>query len=53
MTIPGTTKVANLRQNLGAADVKLTPAALAKLDTLAAKVKGERYDEAGMKGVNG
>jgi aryl-alcohol dehydrogenase-like predicted oxidoreductase len=53
VTIPGTTKVANLKQNLGAADVKLTPAALAKLDTLAAKVKGERYDEAGMKGVNG
>jgi aryl-alcohol dehydrogenase-like predicted oxidoreductase len=53
VTIPGTTKVANLKQNLGAADVKLTPAALAKLDTLAARVKGERYDEAGMKGVNG
>ncbi len=53
VTIPGTTKVANLKQNLGAADVKLTPAALAKLDSLAAKVKGERYDEAGMKGVNG
>lgn len=53
VTIPGTTKVANLKQNLGAADVKLTPAALAKLDTLAARVKGARYDEAGMKGVNG
>ncbi len=53
VTIPGTTKVANLRQNLGAADVKLTPAALSKLDALASKVKGDRYDEAGMKGVNG
>lgn len=53
VAIPGTTKVANLKQNLGAADVKLTPAALTKLDALAAKVKGERYDEAGMKGVNG
>lgn len=53
VAIPGTTKVANLKQNLGAADVKLTPAAIAKLDTLAAKVKGERYDEASMQGVNG
>lgn len=53
VAIPGTTKIENLKQNLGAADVKLTPAAIAKLDTLAAKVKGERYDEAGMKGVNG
>lgn len=53
VTIPGTTKVANLKQNLGAADAKLTPAAIARLDALASKVKGERYDEAGMKGVNG
>ncbi|MEZ6029045.1 MAG: aldo/keto reductase [Hyphomonadaceae bacterium] len=53
VTIPGTTKIANLKQNLGAADVKLTPDALARLDALAAKVKGERYDESGMKGVNG
>lgn len=53
ITIPGTTKIANLEQNMGAADVKLTPLALAKLDALASKVKGERYDEAGMKGVNG
>ncbi len=53
VTIPGTTKRANLRQNMDAADVKLTPAAVVKLDALAARVKGERYDEAGMKGVNG
>ena len=53
VAIPGTTKLANLKQNLGAADVTFTPAALARLDALAAKVKGERYDEAGMKGVNG
>lgn len=53
VAIPGTTKLENLKQNLGAADVKLTPAAIARLDALAAKVKGERYDEAGMKGVNG
>ena len=53
VAIPGTTKIPNLKQNLGAADVKLTPAAIARLDALAARVKGERYDEAGMKGVNG
>ena len=53
VTIPGTTKVANLKQNLDAADVTLTPGAIAKLDGLAAKVEGERYDETGMKGVNG
>jgi len=53
VAIPGTTKLANLKQNLGAAEVKLTPTAIARLDALAAKVKGERYDESGMKGVNG
>jgi aryl-alcohol dehydrogenase-like predicted oxidoreductase len=53
VTIPGTTKVANLRQNLGAADVRLNSAALAKLDALAAKVIGDRYNADGMKGVNG
>lgn len=38
-----------------AADVNLTPVALAKLDSLAArwKVKGERYDENGLKAANG
>jgi aryl-alcohol dehydrogenase-like predicted oxidoreductase len=53
VTIPGTTKIANLKSNVAAADVRLTPAQVAKLDALAAKVKGERYDEAGMKSVAG
>ncbi|HEX5007623.1 MAG TPA: aldo/keto reductase [Hyphomonadaceae bacterium] len=53
VVIPGTTKLANLKSNLGAADIKLTPDVMARLNGLAAKVKGERYDEAGMKGVNG
>jgi aryl-alcohol dehydrogenase-like predicted oxidoreductase len=53
VTIPGTTKLPNLKSNLAAADVKLSAAAVARLDTLASKVKGERYDEAGMKTVNG
>jgi aryl-alcohol dehydrogenase-like predicted oxidoreductase len=53
VAIPGTTKIANLKSNLAAADVKLSADVMAKLNALAAKVKGERYDEAGMKGVNG
>jgi len=53
VTIPGTTKLANLKSNLASADVKLSPAAIGKLDTLASKVKGERYDESGMRTVNG
>lgn len=53
VVIPGTTKLANLKSNMGAADVKLDPASVARLDALAAKVKGERYNEEGMKSVNG
>jgi aryl-alcohol dehydrogenase-like predicted oxidoreductase len=53
VAIPGTTKLANLKSNLAAADVKLSGDAMAKLNALAAKVKGERYDEAGMKTVGG
>ena len=53
LTIPGTTRIANLRTNLGAADVTLTEDQTARLDALAEKVKGDRYDEEGMKTVNG
>jgi aryl-alcohol dehydrogenase-like predicted oxidoreductase len=53
VVIPGTTKLANLKSNLGAADIKLTPDTMARLNGLAAKVKGDRYDEAGMKSVAG
>ncbi|MDP3736858.1 MAG: aldo/keto reductase, partial [Hyphomonadaceae bacterium] len=53
VVIPGTTKAANLKSNLAAADVKIPPAAMEKLNALAARVKGERYDEAGMKSVAG
>ena len=53
VTIPGTTKLANLKSNLGAADVKLDDQAMARLNALAARVKGERYNEDGMKTVNG
>ncbi|XP_057952426.1 probable aldo-keto reductase 2 [Malania oleifera] len=43
--IPGTTKVENLSQNIGALSVKLTPKELAELESLAAgdAVKGDRY----------
>lgn len=41
--IPGTTKIENLNQNLGALSVKLTPEDMAELESIASKVKGERY----------
>ncbi|MGD2134077.1 MAG: aldo/keto reductase [Maricaulaceae bacterium] len=53
VTIPGTTKIANLKSNLAAADVTLTDEQTARLGALAEKVKGERYNERGMAGVNG
>ncbi len=48
MTIPGTTKLANLKANLGACDIQLTADEQAKLDRLADRVMGDRYDEQGM-----
>ena len=46
--IPGTTKLARLEENLGAAEVSLTAEDLRELETAAAKIKiqGERYPEA-------
>ncbi|XP_058087588.1 probable aldo-keto reductase 2 isoform X4 [Magnolia sinica] len=41
--IPGTTKIENLNQNIGALSVKLTPEEMAELATLADAVKGDRY----------
>ncbi|KAL0340532.1 UNVERIFIED_CONTAM: putative aldo-keto reductase 2 [Sesamum radiatum] len=49
--IPGTTKIENLNQNIGALAVKLTPDDIAELESIvaASAVKGERYAfEAGM-----
>ena len=45
--IPGTTKLHRLEENLASADVELTPAELARIETAAAeiKVEGERYPE--------
>jgi aryl-alcohol dehydrogenase-like predicted oxidoreductase len=53
LTIPGTTKLANLKSNLGSYNVELTPEELAKLDSLADRVIGERYDERGMAAIDG
>ena len=48
MTIPGTTKLENLKDNLGAYAVRLSSEEQATLDQLADRVMGDRYDEQGM-----
>lgn len=52
--IPGTTKVGRLEENLGAADVKLTPAEGAKISEAASKlrVEGHRYSESAQRLIN-
>ncbi len=52
VAIPGTTKLANLESNLKAADVTFTTDEAARLDNLAARVQGQRYNERGMGAVN-
>src|SRR5271163_526802 len=46
--IPGTTKLARLEENIGAAAIELTPTDLSEIETAAAKitVQGDRYPEA-------
>ncbi len=46
--IPGTTKLARLEENLGAADIQLTPDDLREIESAASKIKvqGARYPEA-------
>ncbi|MGB5983872.1 MAG: aldo/keto reductase, partial [Desulfobacterales bacterium] len=53
MTIPGTSKLDNLKVNLGAYDIALADDELKRLDRLADQVKGDRYDERGMSIING
>ena len=45
--IPGTTKIENFNQNVGALSVKLTPEEIVELESLASAsaVKGDRYDQ--------
>ncbi len=52
--IPGTKKLRRLEEDLGAIDVALTAADLARLDEIAppGAAAGERYPEAGMRALN-
>ncbi|HKT89755.1 MAG TPA: aldo/keto reductase, partial [Candidatus Sulfotelmatobacter sp.] len=52
--IPGTTKLHRLEENLGAANIELTPEDLRQLETAASKipVQGARYPEEMQKLVN-
>jgi len=51
VSIPGTTKLRHLESNLDSMGVKLTEDDLEALDSLSARVKGARYNEAGMRTV--
>lgn len=51
--IPGTKRRTYLEQNAAAADVELTKEDLARIDAELPEAAGERYDEAGMRSVNG
>ncbi len=53
MALTGTTKLENLKSNLGAYDVKLSNDEKTILDALADRVMGDRYDEWGMASING
>lgn len=52
VTIPGTTKTGNLESNLGALKLTLAREQIARLDPLADRVRGARYNEMGMAAVN-
>jgi aryl-alcohol dehydrogenase-like predicted oxidoreductase len=52
VTIPGTTRLANLQTNLGALDCRLTEEHRARLDGLADQVLGDRYSPEAMAAVN-
>jgi aryl-alcohol dehydrogenase-like predicted oxidoreductase len=51
VAIPGTTKSSHLDEDLGALEVELTHEDLAALDPLVQRVRGARYNEAGMAAV--
>ncbi|KAM0044999.1 putative perakine reductase [Helianthus debilis subsp. tardiflorus] len=52
--IPGTTKLENFKQNIGALSVKLTPEEMAELESFASNeaVKGDRHAVMGMTWIN-
>jgi aryl-alcohol dehydrogenase-like predicted oxidoreductase len=53
ITIPGTTRLENLKDNLGAYEIRLSAEEQSTLDQLADRVMGDRYDERGMSIING
>ena len=53
LALTGTTKLENLKANLGAYDVELSHDEQMTLDALAARVLGDRYDTWDMAGING
>ena len=53
LALTGTTKLANLKDNLGACTVELSAEEQASLEGLAPRVVGDRYDAWGMAGING
>jgi aryl-alcohol dehydrogenase-like predicted oxidoreductase len=52
--IPGTTKIHRLKENVGAADIELTPDDLREIENAASKieVQGARYSEAAQRTIN-
>jgi aryl-alcohol dehydrogenase-like predicted oxidoreductase len=52
VSIPGTTHLRHLEENLRALAVELTAEDMAALDPLVSEVRGERYNEAGMKAID-
>ncbi|MCB1215064.1 MAG: aldo/keto reductase [Deltaproteobacteria bacterium] len=53
LPLMGTSKLENLKSNLGAYHVELSDGERATLDTLADRVMGDRYDKGGMAIING
>lgn len=50
--IPGTTKVANLLENIAAVNISLTNDEISRIGNVMKNIHGERYDASGMKLVN-
>ena len=50
--IPGSTRAERVEENAAAADIRLTPDDVARLDAVGSRVAGERYAEGGMRAVN-
>jgi len=53
VTIPGTTRIENLKVNFAATALEMSPQEMIQLDVLAKKVQGTRYNETQMSRLNG